>query len=179
LRSAQHQMVMIAHQNPRINKPSGLFASFTKGLNEHPSILVASDNALSAVTSRHHMVHRALKLDSDLSRHSLPPWRRASAMPASIAASATGPMQATTRRPGSSWIWAYSVKGVSQGVTPFRPPRISSVAEGDGIRKTQFRYSTRSVRLKQISWSSAYRQAVRQWRANVVWLDENISCKCY
>ena len=32
--------------------------------------------------------------------------RRASAMPASIAGSATGPMQATTRRPGSSWILA-------------------------------------------------------------------------
>ena len=62
-------MVMIAHQNPRINKPSGLFASFTKGLNEHPPILVASDNALSAVTSRHDMVNRALKLDSDLPRH--------------------------------------------------------------------------------------------------------------
>jgi hypothetical protein len=61
-------MVMIAHQNPRINKPSGLSASFTKGLHEHPPILVASDNALSAVTSRHDMVHRALKLDSDLSR---------------------------------------------------------------------------------------------------------------
>jgi hypothetical protein len=43
-------MVMVAHQNPRINKPSGLFASFTKGLNEDPPILVASDNALSAVT---------------------------------------------------------------------------------------------------------------------------------
>jgi hypothetical protein len=69
LRSAQHQMIVIAHQNPRINKPSGLFASFTKGLNEHPAILVASDNTLSAVTSRHHMVDRALKLDSDLSRH--------------------------------------------------------------------------------------------------------------
>jgi hypothetical protein len=37
--------------------------------NEHPPILVGSDNALSAVTSRHDMVHRALKLDSDLSRH--------------------------------------------------------------------------------------------------------------
>jgi hypothetical protein len=62
---------MITHRNPRINKPSGLFASFTKGLNEHPAIFVASDNALSAVTSRHDMVHRALKLDSDLSRHPL------------------------------------------------------------------------------------------------------------
>src|ERR1700730_16787315 len=57
--------------------------------------------------------------------------------------------------------------------------RISSVAEGDGIRKSQFRYSSRSVRLKQISWSSAHRQAVRQWRANAAWVDENISCKCY
>jgi hypothetical protein len=53
----------------KICKPSGLFASFTKGLNEHPPILAASDNALPAVTSRHDMVHRALKLDSDLSRH--------------------------------------------------------------------------------------------------------------
>jgi hypothetical protein len=69
LGSAQDQMIVIAHQHPRINKPSGLFASFTKGLNEHPAILIASDNTLSAVTSRHHMVHRALKLDSDLSRH--------------------------------------------------------------------------------------------------------------
>jgi hypothetical protein len=62
-------MVMIAHQNPRINKPSGLFASFTKSLNEHPPTLVASDNALSAVTSCHDMVNRSPKLDSDLSPH--------------------------------------------------------------------------------------------------------------
>jgi len=68
---AQHQMVMITHQNPRINKPSGLFASFTEGLSEHPAILVAPDNALSAITSRHDMVYRALELDSDLSRHPL------------------------------------------------------------------------------------------------------------
>jgi hypothetical protein len=37
---------------------------------------------------------------------SAPNWRRACAMPASIAGSATDPMPATTRRPGSSWIWA-------------------------------------------------------------------------
>src|SRR5215510_13096953 len=35
-----------------------------------------------------------------------PNWRHDSAVPASIAGSATGPAQATTRRPGSSWIWA-------------------------------------------------------------------------
>ena len=37
---------------------------------------------------------------------STPNWRHDSAAPASIAGSATGPTQATTRRPGSSWIWA-------------------------------------------------------------------------
>ena len=37
---------------------------------------------------------------------SVPNWRRACAMLASIAGSATDPMPATTRRPGSSWIWA-------------------------------------------------------------------------
>src|SRR4029077_17227049 len=37
---------------------------------------------------------------------STPNWRHDSAVPASIAGSATGPAQATTRRPGSSWIWA-------------------------------------------------------------------------
>ena len=62
-------MVMIAHQNPRINKPPGLFASFTKGLYKHPPILVASNDILSPVASRHDMVHCSLKLDSDLSRH--------------------------------------------------------------------------------------------------------------
>jgi hypothetical protein len=62
-------MVMIARENPRMNKPQpGLFASFTKRLDEHPPILVDSD-MFSPVTSRHDMVHRALKLDSDLSRH--------------------------------------------------------------------------------------------------------------
>ena len=40
-----------------------------KGLNEHPPIPVTSDNALSAITSRHDMVHRTLKLDPELSRH--------------------------------------------------------------------------------------------------------------
>jgi hypothetical protein len=65
-------MVMIARENPRMNKPPGLFASFTKRLDEHPPILVDSDYVLSPVTSRHDMVHRALKLGSDLSRHPLP-----------------------------------------------------------------------------------------------------------
>ena len=60
-------MVMIGHENPRINKPSGLFASFTKGLDEHPPILLASNDILSSVASRHDMVQCSLKLDSDLS----------------------------------------------------------------------------------------------------------------
>jgi hypothetical protein len=62
-------MVMIAHENPRVNKPPGLFASFIQRLDEHSSIFVASDYVLTPVTSRHDMVHRALKLDSDLPRH--------------------------------------------------------------------------------------------------------------
>jgi hypothetical protein len=52
-----------------MNKPPVLFASFIQRLDEHLSILVAPDYALSPVTSRHDMVYRALKLDSDLSRH--------------------------------------------------------------------------------------------------------------
>jgi hypothetical protein len=65
-------MVVIAHENPRMNKPPGLFASFIQRLDEHPSILVASDDVLAPVTSRHDVVHRALKLDSDLSCHPPP-----------------------------------------------------------------------------------------------------------
>jgi hypothetical protein len=38
-------------------------------IDEHPPILVASDYALSLVTPRHDVVHLALKLDFDLSRH--------------------------------------------------------------------------------------------------------------
>jgi hypothetical protein len=48
---------------------SGNSASFANRLDEHPPFLVASDYALSPVTSRHDLVHRALKLDSASSRH--------------------------------------------------------------------------------------------------------------
>jgi hypothetical protein len=62
-------MVVIAHENPRMNKPPRLFASFPRRLDKHPPILVASDDALTPVTSRHDMVQRALKMDPDLSCH--------------------------------------------------------------------------------------------------------------
>ena len=52
---------------------------------------------------QHWQKNSGLRIDHLLLK---PNWRRDSTVPASIAGSATGPAQATTRRPGSSWIWA-------------------------------------------------------------------------
>jgi hypothetical protein len=58
------------------------------------------------ITKRRRRAGRRIRDCASIICCSAQTWRRASAMPASIAGSATGPMQATTRRPGSSWIWA-------------------------------------------------------------------------
>jgi exodeoxyribonuclease-3 len=61
---------------------------------------------------QHRQKNSGLRIDHLLLN--APNWRHDSAVPASIAGSATGPAQATTRRPGSSWISGAKKEGAKR-----------------------------------------------------------------
>jgi hypothetical protein len=68
-RGLQHQMVMIAHQNPGTDAPAGLRTRFAERPHKEMPIQIVKKDPLPAIAASHHMIIRARKLESQQPRH--------------------------------------------------------------------------------------------------------------
>ena len=68
-RGFQKQMVVVAHEHPRMNPPPRLPARLSEHLQKKPAVIVIKEDRFSAISSRHHVVISPSILDSNVSCH--------------------------------------------------------------------------------------------------------------
>jgi hypothetical protein len=65
-------MIIVSHQHPSVDPPSGLGASLTQGSQHRLSILIIHEDTFSAITPCHDMVKRSGILNANLPGHCFP-----------------------------------------------------------------------------------------------------------